>query len=106
VPQKLEDYFALPEVSPHGYWKKLSNRFPGMIRQMRQNTRVGLEDNQAIINTVLPKSAAHNLVLGTELTMATVPGSAATATVVATTNKQVPQSMEEALQNLTRFFPR
>src|SRR5262245_62622315 len=72
VPGFLEDYFVA--LNPPAYWKKLAFRYPGMIRELRGQTRIGVENEQAIVNSVLPASAAHNLVLGGELLVSTVPG--------------------------------
>jgi hypothetical protein len=94
VPTSLEEYIAL--MTPPTYWRKLANRYPGMIRDVHSNLRIGVESDQAVVNSVLPGTAAHNLVLGGELLVATAPGAAPAA--VASTDKQPPKTIEEALQ--------
>ena len=44
-------------------------------------TRVGVDDDIATINCVLPAAAAHNLVFGSEMVLAARPGAAAVAVV-------------------------
>ena len=63
--------------------------------------RIGVENEQAIVNSVLPASAAHNLVLGGELLVATTPGQGSpVATPAATTG---PKTIAEALQLKTSY---
>ena len=70
-------------LSPPPYWKKLAFRYPGMVRDLHGQMRIGVESEQAIVNSVLPGAAAHNLVLGGELLVATAPGLAATVAAAA-----------------------
>ncbi|MEX2174662.1 MAG: hypothetical protein WD872_09895, partial [Pirellulaceae bacterium] len=100
VPGGLEDYFV--QLTPPAYWKKLAFRYPGMIRQLRGQMRVGVENDQAVVNTVLPIAAAHNLVLGGELLIATAPGETAVA-VAAAPVPGGPKTLEEALQLKTTY---
>ena len=99
IPPSLEDYFV--SLSPPSYWKKLAFRYPGMIRELHGQMRVGVESDQAIVNSVLPPAAAHNLVLGGELLVATAPGPA--IDVAATPPTAGPKSIEEALQLKTSY---
>jgi hypothetical protein len=99
VPRSLEDYFVT--LTPPPYWKKIAFRYPGMVSTLHANLRVGVESEQAVANSVLPGSAAHNLVLGGELLVATAPG---TAVVVATgPEKTQPKTFAEALQLKTTY---
>lgn len=100
VPGKLEDYFAGPLDAPQ-YWKKLANRIPGMIRELHNETRVAAEGNQAVVNTILPGPAAHNLVLASELTISTAPGA---ATAAAATPTAAPKTLEEVLNLKLKEF--
>ncbi|HEX5106426.1 MAG TPA: hypothetical protein VFV87_21555, partial [Pirellulaceae bacterium] len=93
VPRSLEDYFVL--LTPPPYWKKLAFRYPGMVRDLHGNLRIGVENEQAVVNSILPAAAAHNLVLGGELLVATAPGAAVVTTAPA---KEPPKTIEEALQ--------
>src|SRR5438105_8715734 len=60
----------------------------------------GVENEQAIINSVLPASAAHNLVLGAELLVSTAPGQAVIATGSAASG---PKTIADALQLKTSY---
>jgi serine/threonine-protein kinase len=74
IPASMEDYFVSLSAPP--FWKKLSSRYPLMVRELQNQMRLGLENEMAMINAVLPMAAAHNLVLGGELLMSTAPGQA------------------------------
>jgi hypothetical protein len=99
IPTSLEDY--LVSLNPPAYWKKLAFRYPGMIRNLYEQTRVGVENEEAIVNSVLPTIAAHNLVLGGELLVATAPGQATSA--AAPTSSGGPKTIEEALAIKTSY---
>jgi eukaryotic-like serine/threonine-protein kinase len=75
IPATLADYFA--SLNPPAYWDKLARRYPGMVRELFGQMRIGVENEQAIMNRVLPATAAHNLMLGGELLVSTSPGQAA-----------------------------
>lgn len=77
IPAKLEDYNAF--LTPPPYWKKLSNRYPQMIFKLHESMRVGVENDQAVMNSYVEGSAAHNLVLGGELLLVSAPGTAVAA---------------------------
>jgi eukaryotic-like serine/threonine-protein kinase len=94
----IEDYFV--NLNPPPYWKKLAFRYPLMISTLHQNTRVGVESELAVVNAVLPGAAAHNLVLGGELLVASAPGDvvAAGPSAPAATG---PKTIEEVLAKKT-----
>ncbi len=99
IPPALEDYFV--SLSPPPYWKKLAFRYPSMIRELHGEMRAGVEHEQAIVNSVLPAAAAHNLVLGGELLVATAPGQPAD---VSTARPPAgPKTIAEALQLKTSY---
>ena len=79
IPDALFDYTATLGSNP--YWEKVRMRYPNMISYMHKQTRVGEDNNIATINCVLPGLAAHNLVFGTEMLLASRPGAAAVAVV-------------------------
>lgn len=56
------------------YWHELALAFPAMVTYLQQHLRVAVEDQQAVLNFALPTPAAHNLVLATELALATPAG--------------------------------
>lgn len=99
VPNNLTDYLA--RITPLQYWNRLWFKYPTMISKLNSNMRVGVENDEAVINTILPPSATHNLVLGGELLIAASPG-AAIATV-ATSDKQLPKTLDEVLTMKTSF---
>lgn len=100
MPAALEDYFV--QLNPPAYWKKLAFRYPGMIRDLHGQMRVGVESEQALVNAVLPTPAAHNLVLGGELLVATAPG-AAVAVGANPPPAAGPKTIADALQLKTSY---
>lgn len=94
LPGGLESYIDRIAENPH--WSRLRRQFPGMVKFLHSNTRVGAEENQAIVNCYLPAVAAHNLVAASELTLASQPGAA--AVVAASNNGSAgPKTIEEVL---------
>lgn len=100
IPTSLEDYFVA--LTPPPYWKKLAFRYPAMVRDLHSNMRVGVENEQAIVNSLLPGNAAHNLVLGGELLVSSAPGTA-TAVAAAEPAQAGPKTIEESLQLKTTY---
>ena len=72
VPARTADYFYLLRPSP--YWSELALRFPHMVSELQRYARVGHDDGQVVANGCLEIAAAHNLVLGCELAIASTPG--------------------------------
>jgi serine/threonine-protein kinase len=68
----VEDYCA--SVNPHPYGKKLVLRLHTMIRTLAANARCGAEGKGVVLNAYLPRHAAHNLALATELALEQSPG--------------------------------
>ncbi len=104
IPGSIEDYFVTLNAPP--FWKKLSNRYPLMIRELHNQMRIGVENEMAMINAVLPVVAAHNLVLGGELLMSTAPGQAislASGGGSATPAASGPKTVADALQIKTSY---
>jgi serine/threonine protein kinase len=98
TPQQMENYVL--SLNPPAYWKKAWFKFPQMITAVRSQMRLGVEDDQTVINFALPGVTAPNLIAATELSIASTPGAAAstggpTTTPVAT--KPKPQTIEELL---------
>ncbi|QDU27562.1 Serine/threonine-protein kinase PknB [Anatilimnocola aggregata] len=94
VPNSIFDYVA--SINTPDYWRRLSMKFPGMIEKLHDNMRVGVEGDQAIVNAYLPGSAAHNLVLGGELLVASAPGAGQVASG-GPAKPTGPKSIEEVL---------
>jgi hypothetical protein len=98
TPQKLKDYVL--SLNPPAYWKKAWFNFPQMITALRSQMRLGVEDDQAVINFALPGVTAPNLIAATELSIASAPGAAAgTGPTTPVATKPKPQSIEELLQS-------
>lgn len=74
-----------------------------MVRELQKQTRVGVENDTAVLNSVLPTVAAHNLVLGGELLVSTAPGPAPVATSGSAPAAGGPQTVAEALQLRTSY---
>ncbi len=105
VPEQVENYVA--SLVPRPYGRLVVNRFPRMVQLASDYTRAGAEDRQAVLRCYLPLNAAHNLLLGAELTLFEQP----TASEVAE-SKPRPASTERtgaeaALQKkISLSFPR
>jgi len=99
IPSALEDYFVSLEPPP--YWKKLAFRFPGMVHELYTQLRSGVENEQAIMNAYLPPTAAHNLLLGSELVVSSAPGRGVPAAAVPVAAG--PKTLADALQIKTSF---
>lgn len=99
--QQVEDY--VNAINPSPYSKAVLNRFPQMLRVVDEYTRVGEEENQAILRCYLPLPAGHNLVMGTELALFERGGGAGGGAKVAAK----PSGPAEALkQKITLSFGR
>lgn len=92
VPARVEQYLGGVQLS---HWQPLAVKFPAMIRHLASQTRAGSEMGQAVLNSVLPDSAAHNLTLASELAI-TSPG--ATGAVARRQLPSGPQSVGDLLQ--------
>lgn len=99
VPPAIEGY--VDGLDPPQYWSRLARRYPLMIGQLAQQLRIGMENQQAIANSVLPLAAAHNLVLGGELLVST--GGSARVVAAAAPAAASPKTMEDALQLKTTY---
>ncbi len=71
--EQIRNYFLSFPVAD--YWEKLWYEYPRMIEILGQYTRVDQEEHQVVLNCYLPVYAAHNLVLGGELAIASTTGS-------------------------------
>ena len=71
--EQIRNYFLSIPIA--GYWEKLWYEYPRMIEKLSLYTRVGQEEHQVVLNCYLPGYAAHNLVLGGELAIASSAGS-------------------------------
>jgi hypothetical protein len=96
APDLIEAHFQ--EYYPPTYWRRAALRVPQMVRFLHQQTRVGVEDNQAIVNAALPPTAAHNLTFAAKMLM-TSPASDPAAVAVAPDVPAAPKTIEELLSS-------
>jgi hypothetical protein len=106
LPNRIESY--IDSLAPPPYWRRVSRRFPLMIGFLHDQMRLGAEGDQAVVNAVLPTEAAHNLVVASELAMASTPspGAVAAASPAQQPARTGPQTMAEVLdQKLSYSSP-
>jgi serine/threonine protein kinase len=73
IPSSISKYIVT--LSQNQYWEAIRIQYPNMIRAAHKYTRVGVEDNMAMINGTLPGYAGHNLLFGSELVLSSGAGS-------------------------------
>ncbi len=95
APQRLKQYVR--SLDPPDYWRQLWFEFPDMVAIAQQRTRLGIEDDMAVINFSLPGYAAPNLLAASELSIVTAPGGAYNTGSPTTPTKQSPQTLDELL---------
>ncbi len=103
LPTRIEEHFQ--NVYPDPYWRPIALRMPEMVRFLADYTRVGIEDEQAIVNSVLPPQAVHNLLFASQMLMAAgseVTGPNRTSTAP-TANQPVPQTIDALLSSKMSF---
>lgn len=87
------------------YSSEVLDSYPRFFEWVQDNTRLGTNDNQVVLRTVLPPVAASNLAFGTHLAM--LEGGGAAATVASASTPQAPVTIADKLkQNYTLFFDR
>ena len=64
----VEEYVVGLEAQAYG--RRILARFPAMVRKLAAYTRSGFEADHAVLRCYLPAIAGHNLLMGTELTLA------------------------------------
>lgn len=72
IQSRMEAYMA--RLTPPDYWKTFTFRFPSMFRFLHRQSRVQVDQGMAVVNAVLPSVAAHNLLFGCEMALASKPG--------------------------------
>lgn len=104
IPDRVETHVASLQPHPHG--RLMINRFPRMVQLARDFTRGGVEDEQVVMRAYLPQSAAHNLIMGAELTLFETAG-ISRAGPASTPPPTQPRSVAESLeQKISLSFPR
>jgi len=100
LPGDVVSYLATV-ASPHA--QRIFLQIPLMLNVLSDYLRIGQDSNQAVLNCYLPVTAAHNLIMGTELALAIKPGGTLTPAVASNNNggPKKPASVAEALQKKT-----
>jgi hypothetical protein len=73
-------------------------KFANWMSMLSANSRYGVENRVVIANCWLPKPAAHNLTLATELALASSGGGGTAVAAPQTPTESVPQTLDELLQ--------
>lgn len=94
LPDKVEQHCL--RLLTGSYGGRLIGRLPGMLRVVAANMRWGDEDGLAVVNAHLPREAAHNIALASELALAQKPGEVAVAAV-----SQAPAQPQTTAEKLT-----
>ena len=97
IPMMMEDY--LITLNPPPYWARVKARMRDMVYELQAQTRSGVDGDQAMINSVLPGVAAHNLAFGGEMLLTLAPGGSSAMTGAVATTKPTPKSIEELLDS-------
>ncbi|MEX0818800.1 MAG: protein kinase [Pirellulaceae bacterium] len=97
IPMMIEDY--LITLNPPLYWARVKARMRDMVYELQDHTRIGVDSDQAMINSVLPGVAAHNLAFGGEMLLTLAPGGTSAMTGPVATAKPVPKTIEELLNS-------
>jgi hypothetical protein len=104
MPDRVESHVASLAPQPHG--RMVIIRLGRMLQLARDFTRGAVENGQVVFNCYLPQSAAHNLVMGAELTLLESAGVAGSVADRAPP-PSAPASAAEALRRkITLSFPR
>lgn len=95
IPKAIEDY--LIKVDPPAYWARVKGRIRDMVYEWHDNTRSGVDMDQATINSALPAVAASNLAVAGEMLVTLNPGGGPVGVVAA--GPSVPKTIEELLKS-------
>lgn len=86
-------------LSTNPYWDRVRMKFANWMSMLSSNARYGVENRVVIANCWLPKPAAHNLTLATELALASTGGGTGPIDPAPMNpTDSVPQTIEELLQ--------
>jgi hypothetical protein len=98
-PELVEEAVLKMNSSP--YSRRVVARMPEMVRRLSAYTRIGYDDDCAILRCYLPIAAGHNLLMAGELALAEGQGSPATGVASNGTAAQTSESITERLQKKT-----
>lgn len=95
LPDEVEEHCL--SLAGGGYGGRLIGRLPGMLRVVAAELRWGIEDGLAVLNVYLPREAAHNILLASELALAQESGAVTAVAVVTEEPAPPPQTVEDKL---------
>ena len=90
---KIESHMVL--LNPSIYWRALAFRFPLMVAYLHEQTRIQIEGDTPVLNIALPVHATSNLLLASELSIASEPGA---VNVVTNNGPQKPMNLMQVLE--------
>ncbi len=97
IPLKMEDY--LITLNPPPYWARIKARMRDMVYELQAQTRSGVDSDQAMVNSILPGVAAHNIAFGGEMLLTLAPGGSAAMAGPAVAARPMPKTLEELLNS-------
>ncbi len=104
IPERVESHVAALHPQPHG--QLVIHRFPRMLQLARDYTRSGVDEGQAVLSAYLPTGAAHNMLLGADLTLLESGGETNPGGAPAVSTPR-PQAAADALaRKISLSFPR
>ena len=103
IGEQVEQHVASLDAHPYG--RMVVNRFPRMVQLLSDFTRSGTEQRQAVLRCYLPLNAAHNLLLGAELTLRERPAAARSTTIGEPAPKQ-DDAIGALRKKISLSFPR
>jgi hypothetical protein len=95
LPDRVETHFAA--TYPSAYWRRVALRVPEMVRVTAGLARVGIEQDQAVWNVVLPPHAASNLLFAASMAWDEPGDDQPVAAKLPATAQRGPASLEELL---------
>jgi hypothetical protein len=97
TPSEIVGYLAM---IPNPHAQRIFLQMPLMLSALSENVRIGAENKQAVLNCYLPAAAAHNLIMGAELSLSSQPGTTV-AVVASNPGPKKLTNIAEALQKKT-----
>ncbi len=81
------------------YWRRVSLRYPQMLRFLNEYIRGQAAGRELVFNTVLPRTAPANLLVGGEMLLLSGESTSATKVAGKESEKKTPANMESLLQS-------
>jgi serine/threonine protein kinase len=88
-------------LGANAYWDQVRFAYALWIRKLVSEIRIGVEEKMMVANCWMPRPAAHNLISGSELVLASSGGGGRASTVaMETPAKSLPKTIEELLNDV------